>query len=472
MSSLGVTNVLDLWQHDVRGMGHVLVLIWWLWIAYLTGHVASLTRLSQYCSTVWLPLVATTTTTSTQKKSRRRQGGPSSSKPNTASRTVTFDPDGGEQQHKPMTDQRRRRHRWRRRDGTKDEDPVTPRKPIRWIHEKTKTVFKSTIPRRRQQQRQNRGQELQHQDGSQDHHKKEEEPHKLEHQDTEHDDSFDDDDEYYSDDYEDDDDDTVSSGWEWSPWSWHTQFPSSQRDDEPSANNKDNNNHHHPHAPSWLQRLDPTRLSKYPNSNLVQQLLRHKKLRRSPPDLAAAQQAAGTGEPRITAKDGQEAPGTTTTALDEPPTSDTSLGHFGPTTPDQSFHENTHHDTSYTIHPVFCVRGMDIFLNNGTTNTFDVSQEAWFQTNGLRNAPTFIVNCVTQWGNILVYFELPRWVTNFTTAMVEQDTDSDDVRALKVRVCVCLDSFFVMSCTVRSTVDAHFVFVRVVLCLLGIYSGF
>jgi hypothetical protein len=52
---------------------------------------------------------------------------------------------------------------------------------------------------------------------------------------------------------------------------------------------------------------------------------------------------------------------------------------------------------------------------------------------GLRDVPTFIVNLMTQWGTVLMYFKMPCWVKDFKDSIVEKPGDPDDVRALKVR---------------------------------------
>lgn len=41
---------------------------------------------------------------------------------------------------------------------------------------------------------------------------------------------------------------------------------------------------------------------------------------------------------------------------------------------------------------------------------------------------------MTQWGSILIYYELPTWVTDNSTSLVETEADPDDVKALKVRM--------------------------------------
>ena len=93
---------------------------------------------------------------------------------------------------------------------------------------------------------------------------------------------------------------------------------------------------------------------------------------------------------------------------------------------------NQEKDLAYTICPILHVRGMDFFLTPHTTPIFDVCQDPWFQNNGLRDVPSFLCNMVTQWGNLLIYFQLPSWIKNLTDCLVEHEKDMDDVKALKV----------------------------------------
>lgn len=46
--------------------------------------------------------------------------------------------------------------------------------------------------------------------------------------------------------------------------------------------------------------------------------------------------------------------------------------------------------------------------------------------------PSFVVNILTQWANILIYFQMPEWVRDWDN-LLEHDDDPDDVKALKVR---------------------------------------
>jgi hypothetical protein len=58
---------------------------------------------------------------------------------------------------------------------------------------------------------------------------------------------------------------------------------------------------------------------------------------------------------------------------------------------------------------------------------------------------------MTQWGSILIYFELPEWVADTGASLVEEDYDSNSVKALKVGIfpwgdpcsCSCLVPFVI-----------------------------
>ena len=39
---------------------------------------------------------------------------------------------------------------------------------------------------------------------------------------------------------------------------------------------------------------------------------------------------------------------------------------------------------------------------------------------------------MTQWGAILVYFGMPSWVKDCNESLVEEESDAEDVKALKV----------------------------------------
>lgn len=86
----------------------------------------------------------------------------------------------------------------------------------------------------------------------------------------------------------------------------------------------------------------------------------------------------------------------------------------------------------YVIEPLLGLRGLDIFLAHAAPET-DIAEHPWLVQHGLRDVPTCIVNVMTQWGNILLYFEMPSWVESWDD-IHEQESDSDAVKALKVRL--------------------------------------
>jgi hypothetical protein len=88
-------------------------------------------------------------------------------------------------------------------------------------------------------------------------------------------------------------------------------------------------------------------------------------------------------------------------------------------------------DDVLVVEPLLKLRGMDVFLTDNPepeccTHPFLLEQ-------GLRDYPTFTLNILSQWGNVLIYFTLPRWVCDFEDIQ-EEDDDPDDVKALKVRI--------------------------------------
>lgn len=54
--------------------------------------------------------------------------------------------------------------------------------------------------------------------------------------------------------------------------------------------------------------------------------------------------------------------------------------------------------------------------------------------NGLRDFQTFMINILTVYGNIIVYFKLPDWVQDWGDSLVEKEEDPMSVKALKVRL--------------------------------------
>lgn len=81
------------------------------------------------------------------------------------------------------------------------------------------------------------------------------------------------------------------------------------------------------------------------------------------------------------------------------------------------------------VEPLCRLRGMDVFLTD--SHESDLGTHSFLIENGLRDRPTFIINILTQWGNVAIYFELPDWVQSWDAITVNDD-DGEDVTALKV----------------------------------------
>lgn len=82
------------------------------------------------------------------------------------------------------------------------------------------------------------------------------------------------------------------------------------------------------------------------------------------------------------------------------------------------------------IDPSCTLRGMDVFLNDAPETS--MATHPFLIKEGLRDTPTLVANIMVQWANILIYFELPEWFTDFDS-LEEKDDDANDVRAMKVR---------------------------------------
>jgi hypothetical protein len=72
---------------------------------------------------------------------------------------------------------------------------------------------------------------------------------------------------------------------------------------------------------------------------------------------------------------------------------------------------------------------MDVFVADAGEDS--MGEHPFLIKNGLRDRPTWIVNVITQWGNLIIYLALPKWVKDFGASMEEKDDDAEDVRALK-----------------------------------------
>jgi len=153
----------------------------------------------------------------------------------------------------------------------------------------------------------------------------------------------------------------------------------------------------------WQMRADPTKDSV--NSNLMRQLLRNSRIRRVKRK-ASLVLPMDASAPSLDEDFSSEIGG-----FDLSKTNADSLGEF-------------------VVEPVLKLRGMDVFLTDDAD--MEVATHPWLIGQGLRDVPTMIVNVITQWGNILVYFELPGWVKDWDSIQ-ENESDPDDDKALKVR---------------------------------------
>jgi hypothetical protein len=156
--------------------------------------------------------------------------------------------------------------------------------------------------------------------------------------------------------------------------------------------------------PTAMDDIDPTLDVQ---NNLMQKLLRYRDIRKTK---RSAQVINSQG-------------------LDEKGVNQPELGHFGvPELTPSSFDEDV-------IEPLFKLRGMDIFLTEDPEN--EAGSHPWLVESGLRDVPTFIVNFVTQWGNIFLYYEMSQWVTDWN--LKEEENDAGDIKALKVSVYQCCE---------------------------------
>jgi hypothetical protein len=84
------------------------------------------------------------------------------------------------------------------------------------------------------------------------------------------------------------------------------------------------------------------------------------------------------------------------------------------------------------VEPLFRLRGMDIFMTEELEGGAEdnMSMHPFLVENGLRDTPSFVVNMMSQYANILIYFEMPSWLKDWDN-IVEEEDDPDDVKALK-----------------------------------------
>jgi len=81
------------------------------------------------------------------------------------------------------------------------------------------------------------------------------------------------------------------------------------------------------------------------------------------------------------------------------------------------------------VDPMCPLRGFDIFMTDSPESS--LGTHSFLIENGLRDKPLLIINGMTQWANVVIYFELPEWVKDWDT-IVEEENDPENVIALKV----------------------------------------
>jgi hypothetical protein len=83
----------------------------------------------------------------------------------------------------------------------------------------------------------------------------------------------------------------------------------------------------------------------------------------------------------------------------------------------------------FVVVPLLKLRGMDIFMTDEPET--EIVTHPWLVEQGLRAVPTLVVNLLTPWANVLIYLEMPSWVSRLSDLEVNED-DEQDVKALKV----------------------------------------
>jgi len=160
----------------------------------------------------------------------------------------------------------------------------------------------------------------------------------------------------------------------------------------------------------WLHRLDPTRDST--NNDFMTKLLG------SHPEYARARREEDLNTTATTSEDSGDS--------SMSPAKDSKFGQTAAPATTTDFQDVG----DYVIQPLLQIRGMDIFVTDDPQS--EIYNHPWFVEQGLREVPTFFMNGMTQWGNVLIYFKLPDWVKDFDESLAEKPEDPMDVRALKV----------------------------------------
>lgn len=161
----------------------------------------------------------------------------------------------------------------------------------------------------------------------------------------------------------------------------------------------------------WQRGCDPLRDST--NQNLMKQLLKM--------NVGKIRKRGIQSNQGITTTTAQEA--SVPPVIAETTSSSSAIGSFELSTADSL--------DDFVVAPVFTLRGMDVFLTDLDPES-DAANHPFLIKHGLRNVPSFIVNILTQWGNIFIYFEMPTWIKDWNE-LSETEDDTDAVKALKVR---------------------------------------
>ncbi|CAB9504181.1 Protein of unknown function (DUF1336) [Seminavis robusta] len=120
--------------------------------------------------------------------------------------------------------------------------------------------------------------------------------------------------------------------------------------------------------------------------------------------------------------------GVTEELLQEAQTQDESMEMLGSAIddPDKLRAKSLEQDYVETLCPL---RGIDIFQTECPDS--DLATHPFLIEHGLRERPTFILNLVTQWGNVTMYYEFPDWLQDWDNVPPETENDREDTIALK-----------------------------------------
>merc|ERR1719393_647724 len=72
---------------------------------------------------------------------------------------------------------------------------------------------------------------------------------------------------------------------------------------------------------------------------------------------------------------------------------------------------------------------MDMFLGDEPEEL--IYRQPLLHKSGLRKTPTFVGNLMMPFGNMTVYFKMPKWVEDWSNLPDEAEDDPPDIRALK-----------------------------------------